>query len=567
MTTVWGGFRGDRCIPPARRRAARQVKHGARVVPFAHIRVSVFVRTTGWPDAMSLTPRSACLALLALLGSLQLAEAATLIKGGTVVNADTEFAADVLIEGEIVTAVGAEAVARAAALEGVKEVDAKGMYVVPGGIDPHTHLAMPFMGQVAIDDFNTGHRAALAGGTTMHVDFALPVDGSLKKGLAEWHTKGSKAVMDFGFHMAVTSWSDEVAAELKHLAETEGVNSFKFFLAYKGALMVTDEELVAGLRQCAAVGALPMVHAENGDAVAVGQAEMMAKGVTGPAGHALSRPKILEAEATGRALRLAHFADAPLYVVHVMSDGAAAEVVAAKTRGQRVVGEPVTSGLVLDESMMWHEDFNVAAQYVMSPPIRQRAVDGEALRKALSSGLLDLVATDHAVFNSKQKAKGKGDFRILPNGVNGIEERMPVVWGEMVATGEMSRSRFVEVTSTAAAKIFNVYPKKGAVRVGSDADIAIIDPTATTTISAKTHHSAMDTNVYEGRSYPGRVAYTFSRGRLMWADGKLTDECKPGSGKFVPMAPFAPQFYAGKEGVSEREEQIAGLAKRYKDEL
>ena len=502
------------------------------------------------------------------------ADAATLIKGGTVVNFDGERVADVLIDGETIAAVGEAATNAARATRGVKVIDATGKYVVPGGIDPHTHLDMPFMGQVACDDFESGHLAALAGGTTMHVDFALPVDGSLKKGLAEWHQKAKKAVMDYGFHMAVTSWDDTVAAELAELAEKEGVNSFKFFLAYKGALMVNDEQLVQGLRQCAASGALPMVHAENGDAVAVGQAEMIARGVTGPAGHALSRPKVLEAEATGRALRLAQFAGAPLYVVHVMSDGAADEVIAAKRRGQRVIGEPVTSGLVLDESMMWEEDFTLAAQYVMSPPIRKRAVDGEVLRAALAGGLLDLVATDHAVFNSTQKAVGRDDFRILPNGVNGLEERMPVLWGEMVSTGEISRSRFVEVTSTAAAKIFNVYPKKGAIAAGSDADIAIIDPEAENVISAKTHHSRMDTNVYEGRAYQGKVVTTLSRGRVMWDNGKFTQEARAGTGKFVHMEPFAPMFYgAGSDRTTKKEQEIAELAARYakkgdaKDEL
>jgi len=427
-------------------------------------------------------------------------------------------------------------------------IDATSKLVIPGGIDPHTHLDMPFMGQVAADNFFTGHKAALAGGTTMHIDFALPI-GGMKAGLKEWRKKGEKAAMSYGFHMAVTSWDENVASDMKEMVK-EGINSFKFFLAYKGALMVTDDQFLQGLIRCKELGVLPMVHAENGDAVAYGQKRVFEElGITGPEGHMYSRPSNVEVEATARAIRLADVAKTPIYVVHVMSKDAMLEVAAAKARGQRVIGEPVVSGMTMDESMLLHPDFKIAAQYVMSPPIRKYAVDGVALQGALASGVLDLVGTDHAVFNSTQKAVGKNDFRIIPNGVNGLQERMVVVYDTMVAKGLIDLTRYVAVTSTEAAKVFNAYPRKGCVCEGSDADLVVFDPKATTTVSAKTHSSAMDTNIYEGRTYQGKVSVTVSQGEVVYENGKLTDVVKPGRGKFVHLGPNMP-IYEGMDKLS-----------------
>eukprot|EP00873_Tetraselmis_striata_P014482 jgi/Tetstr1/434746/TSEL_023798.t1 len=502
-----------------------------------------------------MAPTSALALIVALVALPAAACGQTiLLQGGTVVNADRRFEADVLVEGGRIAAVGPGLQAPA----GARVVDASGKYVMPGGIDPHTHLEMPFMGQEACDDFFSGQAAALAGGTTMHIDFALPQgpDGkSLMAGFGKWQEKSQKSCMDYGFHMAVTSWSEKVAADMGKLVKL-GINSFKFFFAYKGALMVTDDEFVQGLQRCKELGALVQVHCENGDAVAAGQAKVFASGITGPEGHALSRPAILEGEATARAIRLAKWVNTPLYVVHVMSIDAMEEVARARIAGQRVIGEPVVSGLAVDESRMWDKDFKIAAQYVMSPPIRS-AEHRPALKKALASGVLQIVATDHAVFNSTQKAVGRHDFRIIPNGVNGIEERMHVVWEEMVVSGLMSPSDYVRATSTAAAQAFNLYPQKGVIAVGSDADIILLDPKVDHTISAATHHSRMDTNIYEGMLIHGKVTTTISRGRLVWHDGKL--DVQPGTGRYVPMEPFGPLF----DGLEELDASLLKEATRY----
>eukprot|EP00882_Tetradesmus_deserticola_P008215 GHRQ01008660.1.p1 GENE.GHRQ01008660.1~~GHRQ01008660.1.p1 ORF type:complete len:448 (+),score=139.90 GHRQ01008660.1:97-1344(+) len=365
----------------------------------------------------------------------------------------------------------------------------------------------------------------------MHIDFALPVNHDLMAGFRAWQAKAELACADYGFHMAVTKWAAQAAEDMGRLVQ-QGINSFKFFMAYKGALMVSDEELLQGFMRCRQLGALPQVHAENGEAVALGQQLVFNAGVTGPEGHALSRPAALEGEATGRAIRLAGFVGVPLYVVHVMSIDASEEVARARASGQRVIGEPVASGLALDESAMWDANFTRAAAAVMSPPIRGKQ-HSAALKRALAGGLLQLVATDHAVFNSSQKAVGQRDFRLIPNGVNGLEERMHVVWQELVAPGLITPQDYVRITSTAAARIFNVYPRKGRIAAGSDADVIVLDPSVNHTITAATHHSRIDTNVYEGKEIAGKVTVTISRGRLVWYKGKL--DVQPGSGRFITL--------------------------------
>uniref|UniRef100_A0A1D1ZXI2 dihydropyrimidinase n=1 Tax=Auxenochlorella protothecoides TaxID=3075 RepID=A0A1D1ZXI2_AUXPR len=453
-----------------------------------------------------------------------------LIKGGTVVNAEYSVVADVLIRDEIIVAVKPNIQLTG----GMQVLDATGKLVMPGGIDPHTHLDMPFMGQVSCDDFASGQRAALAGGTTMHIDFVLPVEHDLLAGLEAWRKKARHGVMDYGFHMAVTSWSNKVSRDMATVA-AQGINSFKFFMAYKGSFMVEDDALLRGMERCAALGALAQVHAENGAAVAWGQERVAARGVTAPHGHALSRPAALEDEATGRAIRLAGLAGARLYVVHVMSGGAADEIAAARRHGQRVVGETVISALALTEDSMWDSNFTVAAAHVMSPPIRSTA-HRASVRQALAGGVLQIVGTDHAVFNSTQKAAGKEDFRAIPNGVNGIEERLHVVWETMVNSGASTPSDFVRATSTAAARAFNIYPRKGSVAPGSDADVIVLDPSVRHVISAATHHSAVDVNVYEGMEVTGKVVLTLSRGRLVWDGTNLN--VTAGSGRFIPMPLF-----------------------------
>ncbi|KAL7202720.1 hypothetical protein ACSBR1_034233 [Camellia fascicularis] len=451
-----------------------------------------------------------------------------LIKGGTVVNAHHQEIADVYVEDGIIAA--------------VKPNIKYGKFfcmMFTGGIDPHTHLAMEFMGTETIDDYFSGQAAALAGGTTMHIDFVIPVKGSLSAGFEAYVGKAKKACMDYGFHMAITKWDETVSKEMEIMVKEKGINSFKFFLAYKGALMVNDELLLEGLKKCKSLGALAMVHAENGDAVFEGQKRMIELGITGPEGHALSRPAVLEGEATARAIRLAAFVNTPLYIVHVMSIDAMEEIATARKSGQRVIGEPVVSGLVLDDSGLWDPDFITAAKFVMSPPIRESG-HGKALQAGLSTGVLQLVGTDHCPFNSTQKAFGIDDFRKIPNGVNGIEERMHLVWDTMVESGQISITDYVRITSTECARIFNIYPRKGAILVGSDADIIILNPNSSFEISATSHHSRLDTNVFEGIRGKGKVEVTIAGGRIVWENGQL--KVAPGEGKYVEMQPFSYLF-------------------------
>ncbi|KAL0371047.1 UNVERIFIED_CONTAM: Dihydropyrimidinase [Sesamum angustifolium] len=398
-----------------------------------------------------------------------------LIKGGAVVNAHHQEVADVYIEDGIIVAVQKNIVVG----DGVKIIDATGKYVMPGGIDPHTHLAMEFMGTETIDDFFSGQAAALAGGTTMHIDFVIPVKGSLSAGFEAYVKKAERAAMDYGFHMAITRWDETVSREMEIMVKEKGINSFKFFLAYKGSLMISDELLLEGFKKCKSLGALPMVHAENGDAVFEGQKRMIELGITGPEGHALSRPPALEGEATSRAIRLAGFVNTPLYVVHVMSIDAMEEIAKARKSGQKVIGEPVVSGLVLNDTVLWDPDFQTAAKFVMSPPIRAPG-HGKALQAALSTGF----------------------YRCCSHR---LEERMHLVWDTMVVSGQISVTDFVRVTSTECARIFNIYPRKGAIQVGSDADIIILNPNSSFHISSNSHHSRSDTNVYEGRKGKGKV--------------------------------------------------------------
>ncbi|MEW5319999.1 MAG: hypothetical protein WDW38_011104 [Sanguina aurantia] len=442
--------------------------------------------------------------------------------------------ADVLIRDGLIHEVGL----RLEVPDDTRVIDATGSYVMPGGIDPHTHLSMPFMGQLSCEDFFSGQSAALAGGTTHHIDFVLPVEHDLLRGLESWKVKAESACMDYSFHMAVNQWNHQTESQMEAVVE-QGINSFKFFMAYKGALMVSDSELLEGFAACKRLGALPMVHAENGDGVEWGRERVFAAGVTGPEGHSLSRPPVLEGEATGRAIRLAAFVGTPLYVVHVTSIDALREVAQAQLAGQPVIGEPVVSGLYLEESRLWDRNFTHAAQYVMSPPIRS-AEHGVAIKQALAGGVLTVVATDHCAWNSSQKAMGRHDFRLIPNGVNGIEERLHVLWQQMVVPGLMTPSAFVSASSTAAARAFNLFPRKGLLAAGSDADVIVFDPRVTHTLGVGAGHSAMDTNLYEGMQITGKVTVTVSRGVVVWENGVLT--VVKGAGQFVPTPPHAPLF-------------------------
>ncbi len=452
--------------------------------------------------------------------------ASTVIKGGTVVTADLSYAADVKVEAGVIVAIGA-------GLSGDRVLDASGCYVMPGGIDPHTHLEMPFMGTYSSDDFESGTRAALAGGTTMVVDFVLPGQGQgLMDAARMWHNKSGRAHCDYSYHMAITWWGEKVWQDMA-LSVEAGITSFKHFLAYKGALMVNDDELFASFRRAGELGALAMVHAENGDVVAELTARLLAEGNTGPEAHAYSRPPQVEGEATNRAIMIADMAGVPLYVVHVSCEEAHEAIRRARAAGKRVWGEPLIQHLTLDESEYFHPDWDHAARRVMSPPFRNKAHQ-DSLWAGLMSGSLSVVATDHCAFTTAQKRFGLGDFSKIPNGTGGLEDRLPMLWTTGVGTGRLTPNEFVAVTSTNIAKILNCYPKKGAVLVGADADLVVWDPEKTKTIAAGSQQSAIDYNVFEGKAVKGLPRFTLTRGRVAVEDGVVKGQ--EGHGQFVGRA-------------------------------
>ncbi|MBN8997341.1 MAG: dihydropyrimidinase [Rhizobiales bacterium] len=454
----------------------------------------------------------------------------TLIKGGTVVTADLTYPADILVEGETIAAIGK-------GLKGDKVIDASGCYVFPGGIDPHTHLEMPFMGTTAYEDFSSGTKAAISGGTTMVVDFVLPnPNESLIEAFQAWQQKAGKAAGDYSFHMAITWWGEQVWKEMAEVVG-RGVNTFKHFMAYKGALMVNDDEMYQSFLRCAELGALPLVHAENGDVVARLQQKYMEAGTTGPEGHAYSRPPEVEGEATNRAIMIADAAGVPLYVVHVSCELSHEAIRRARSLGKRVYGEPLIQHLTLDEGEYFNRDWDYAARRVMSPPFRDK-VNQDSLWAGLAAGSLQVVATDHCAFTTEQKRMGVGNFTRIPNGTGGLEDRIPVLWTKGVNTGRLTMNEFVAATSTNIAKILNIYPRKGAILVGADADIVVFDPKKKKTISAKTQASAIDYNVFEGFEVTGLPRYTLSRGEIVFEDGKITAE--DGRGKFIERPANAP---------------------------
>ncbi|MBZ9675821.1 dihydropyrimidinase [Mesorhizobium sp. ES1-1] len=451
------------------------------------------------------------------------------IKNGTVVTADRSWKADVLFSHGKIVAIGPD-------LHGDHEYDATGCYVMPGGIDPHTHLEMPFMGTYSADDFESGTRAALAGGTTMVVDFCLPApQQSLLEALQMWDNKTSKASCDYSFHMAITWWGKQVFDEMATVVD-KGITSFKHFMAYKGALMVDDDEMYASFQRCADLGALPLVHAENGDVVAALSQKLLAAGNNGPEGHAYSRPPEVEGEATNRAIMIADMAGVPLYVVHVSCEQSHEAIRRARQKGMRVFGEPLIQHLTLDETEYFAKDWDHAARRVMSPPFRNK-LHQDSLWAGLQAGSLQVVATDHCAFTTKQKRNGVGDFTKIPNGTGGLEDRLSVLWTRGVGTGRLTMNEFVAVTSTNIAKILNMYPKKGAIVEGADADIVVWDPKRKKTISAGTQQSAIDYNVFEGFEVTGLPRFVFSRGELSIEEAEV--KAKQGHGQFVGREPNA----------------------------
>ncbi|QBK31188.1 MAG: dihydropyrimidinase [Roseitalea porphyridii] len=454
----------------------------------------------------------------------------TIIKNGTIVTADLIYRADVKIEDGVIAEIGPN-------LSGGEELDATGCYVMPGGIDPHVHLEMPFMGTYSTDDFESGTRAALSGGTTMVVDFCLPSpDQSLLDALKRWDNKSTRAHCDYSYHMAITWWGEQVFNEMPEVVN-RGINTFKHFMAYKGALMVNDDEMFASFQRCKEIGAIPLVHAENGDVVADLQRRLMEEGNNGPEGHAYSRPPEVEGEATNRAIMIADMAGVPLYVVHTSCEQAHEAIRRARQKGMRVWGEPLIQHLTLDESEYFDKDWDHSARRVMSPPFRNKAHQ-DSLWAGLQAGSLSVVATDHCAFTTDQKRTGVGDFTKIPNGTGGLEDRMPMLWTNGVNTGRLTMQEFVAVTATNIAKILNIYPRKGAILVGSDADIVVWDPNKEKTITASTQQSAIDYNVFEGKHVKGLPRFTLTRGRVAVHDGEVRGQ--EGHGQFVERPPNNP---------------------------
>lgn len=439
----------------------------------------------------------------------------TLIKNGTVVTATDTFKADILIEGEKISGIYQTFTEKVD-----KEIDASGCYIFPGGIDAHTHLDLPFMGTSSSDDFETGTLAALHGGTTTIIDFAFQSPGkSLREGLDTWHKKAEgKAASDYAFHVAVVDFNEKTKNEIRDLIEKEGVTSFKTFMAYKGALMIDDKQMIGLMNEVKKWGGLVTVHAENGDMADSLIQINREQGKKAPRYHALSRPEIVESEATGRAIDIAYSGNHPLYVVHMTCEGALNRVREATKRNQKVLVETCIQYLLLDDSLYDRPGFE-GAKWVMSPPLR-KPKDQEALWNGLKQGLVHVVATDHCPFCMSQKEMGKDDFSKIPNGAPGIENRMELLYSEGVEKGKITLNKFVEVNCTNPAKIFGLYPQKGALAVGSDADLVILDPRVEHTLSVKNQHMNCDYSSYEGWKVKGKVQTVLLRGTVAIENGK-----------------------------------------------
>jgi dihydropyrimidinase len=454
----------------------------------------------------------------------------TLIRGGTVVTAADLYRGDVLIVDEKIAAVGTS-------LEGSvdRTIDAAGKFVIPGGIDVHTHLDMPFGGTTSADDFESGTIAAAHGGTTSIVDFAIQYKGqTLRQAWEAWMKKAEgKAAIDYGFHMIITDLPESVEKEMDAMV-AEGVTSFKLFMAYRGVLMLDDGSIFRAFLRTADNGGTICMHAENGDVIDVLVKRALAEGKTAPKHHALTRPARAEAEATHRAICLAEMAGVPLYVVHLSAAEALEQITVARDRGLPAYAETCPQYLFLSYANYEEPGFE-GAKYVMSPPLRAKGNE-ERLWRGLAGNDLQAVSTDHCPFCMKeQKELGKGDFSKIPNGAPGIETRMSLLFDGGVVGKRISLNRFVELTSTSPAKIFGLFPRKGTIAPGSDADVVVFDPEKKHTLSAKTHHMKVDYNPYEGRQVTGAAETVLSRGRVIVEGGKFTG--KPGVGAFLKRRP------------------------------
>ncbi len=458
----------------------------------------------------------------------------TLIKGGTVVTAVDTYAADVAIVDDRIAAIFGPNAAPPGPWD--LTIDATGKYVLPGGIDAHTHMDMPFGGTTASDDFETGTRAAAYGGTTCIVDFAMQTRGeALRKGLDTWHGKAEgKAAIDYAFHMIMTDVNDQTIPEMGQIV-SEGVTSFKMFMAYPGVLYVDDGQIFRGMQRASELGALICMHAENGIPIDILVQQALAKGHTAPIYHALTRPQIMEAEGTHRAICLAEMAGAPVYMVHLSAERALKQVVEARDRGLPAYAETCPQYLFLSQDDLARPDFE-GAKYVCTPALRPAHMQ-EDLWRGLKTHDLQVVSTDHCPFCQKgQKELGKDNFSKIPNGMPGVETRLYLLWDGGVRKGRISMNRFVEITATAPAKIFGLYPKKGTIAVGADADLLVWDGEKRHVISEKTTHMRVDYSPYEAREVVGAPSHVLSRGKVVIENGQYVG--KKGDGRFVKRGTF-----------------------------
>ena len=455
----------------------------------------------------------------------------TLIKNGTIVTAVDQYKGDVLVEDEKIAVIGMSLDIPAFNVD--KVIDAAGKYVLPGGIDVHTHMDMPFGGATSADDFETGTRAAAFGGTTTIVDFAIQYRGqTLHHAFETWAKKAEgKAVIDYGFHMIITELNDQVEGEMDALVR-QGITSFKLFMAYPGVFMLDDGSIFKALLRTGKNGGTICMHAENGGVIDVLVQRALAEGKTAPKYHALTRPARAEAEATHRAIALAEIADVPIYIVHLSAAEALEMVTEARDRGLPAFAETCPQYLFLSDDDYEEPDFG-GSKYVMSPPLRDKAKQDQ-LWRGLAFNDLQCISTDHCPFCMKEKRLGENDFSKIPNGAPGVETRMSLVYDGGVRPGRISLNRFVELTSTSPAKIFGLFPRKGTIAPGSDADIVVFDPNRTITLAAKTLHMNCDYNPYEGRQVTGATDTVLSRGRLVIENGAFVG--RTGSGSFLKRA-------------------------------